>query len=273
MRTTRQFLILAAFLSALFLSAKTAGAQTAVSYRFLEVLDAGGKPVADAKVESVGSGGVTVKQTDERGQVRDMPVYSGDFNTHAFKISKPGYLTYELTELLERMGYGELGESFPRDYDEKTPVRVVLLKEPANAAEREAVEAERRGRELLRAVKAGDAAAAEKLLRAGVSPDAANLDGIPAVLFAAAKGDGAMIKALLAAGADVRNKGGPGRSALFHYVKSTRYQGVDVDVVRRLIKAGADVKAADKYGVTVLGFAKESRNPELVRLLEKAGAR
>lgn len=270
--TTRSLLILASLLPALFLSAATARAQTAVSYRFLEVLDTGGRPVEGATVEAIG-GPRGPRQTDARGAVRELPVFVGDYNTRRFKVSKPGYLTYEGNELFDASIYGELFESIPHQPGHDTPIKVVLLKAPATAAEREAVEAELRRRELLVAVKAGDAATAEKLLRAGVSPDATDFNGIPAVLFAAANGDAAMIKILLAAGADVRNKGRPGRKALLHYVSQTRRRPVDVGAVRSLIKAGADVKAANKYGETVLVLARRSGSAEVVKLLEEAGAR
>ena len=270
MHTTRHVLMLAAFLSALFLSATTANAQLVVNYHFLEVSDADGKPVADAKV-APGDRPDTVTQTDERGRAT-ATIYGG-YRPHSIKVSKPGYLPYEAYEIYDRNTYWELYDSLSLQYDAKAPVKVVLLKEPATAAERKAVEAELRRRELVRAVKAHNVAGVEKLLRDGVSPDAADFEGIPAVLFASANGDGEMIKALLAAGADVRNKGKPGRNALLYYVRRTRVEGVDVETVRRLIKAGADVKAADKHGMTVLGIAEQSHNPELVKLLEKAGAR
>jgi Ankyrin repeats (many copies) len=273
MLTTRSALATVAFLSALFLSAAKADAQTAVSYHFLEVLDTGGKPLADARVESVGSGPTGIKQTDEHGIAKDVPVYSGDFNTRAIRVSKQGYITYEGADLFDRSLYAELFEDMPASSKEEVLVKVVLLKVPVTAAERDAVEAEQRRRELLLAVKQGDVANAKKLLRAGVSPNASDVNGIPAILFAAVNGDGAMIKALLASGADVRNKSGPGRKALLRYIYRTRLKAIDVEVVRSLVDAGADVNAADKYGATVLGLAKQSNNPELVKLLERAGAR
>ena len=271
MLMTRRVIMFAVFLSSLVLSAATAEAQTAVTYYFLEVSDADGKPVADAKVESVGSGGAQPKQTDERGHVRDVPAYFGDFNTSAFKISKPGYLTYEVTEINSRGRYIDLLGHFLPGYDDKGPLKVVLLKEPVNTAEREVAEAEQRRRELVRAVRARDVATVEKLLRARASPDADD-DNIPAIIYAAVNADNAMIKALLAAGADVHSKGRLGRMALLLYLHWGG-RDVDVEVVRSLVKAGADVNAADRYGETVLVRAKRVENPELVKLLEKAGAR
>lgn len=272
MPTIRHVLTLAAFLSALFLSAATAYAQTAVNYHFLEVSDAKGQPVADAKVESIGWSPISATQTDARGHA-DAPIYYGDYNTQLVKVSKPGYLPYEVAEIFDRIGYRELVDNEIPGYDQKTPIKIVLVKIPVNAAEREAVEAERLRRELLQAVKAGDVAAAGNLLRARVSPDAANFDGIPAVLFAAVKGNGEMVKGLLAAGADVRNKSRPGRKALLYYIRSVEPKVIDLETVRRLIEAGADVNAADKYGETVLVRAERFENPELIKLLGKAGAR
>jgi hypothetical protein len=272
MHTSRRLLIIAASLSALLLSATAARAQTAVTYKFLEVLDTEGKPVANAKVEIVPT--VTPpKQTDERGQIREMPVYYGDYQTSGFKVSKPGYITGESTEMSDRNSYSDLFENAFPQYDEKAPVRVVLLKVPTTAAGREAVKSEERRRELLRAVKAGDVATVEKLLRAGVSPDATDINGIPAILFAAANGDAATIKVLLAAGADVRNKERPGHKALLIYVRRARLKAIEIELVRSFVKAGADVNAADRYGATVLGSAMPSNNPELIKLLEEAGAR
>jgi hypothetical protein len=273
MRTTRFTLAIAAFLCALFLSPSSSNAQTAtVNYDFL-VLDTNEKPVADAKVESVTSlGTLSTKQTDERGVVRDMPAYYGDSNTYAFRISKSGYITYEATEPFDKTRYSEVFASTIPQFDEKGPIKIVLLRVPATEAEREVVEAELRRRELLRAVKRGDVATARKLLQIGASPNAADVNGIPAILFAAANGDGAMIKALLAAGADVRSKSGPGRKALLHYISRMGFKSLDVEVVRSLVKAGADVNAADKNGSTVLVLARQSNNRELIKLLGGAGA-
>lgn len=274
MQTTRRVFTFALFLSALFLSSAKANAQTAVDYRFLEVLDVKGKPLADAKVESLGSSYVMdTKRTDKRGQVAQVPVYSGDYTTIAFKVSKPGYLPYEVNELFERRRYGVLFEDTLSDYDDKTPIRVVLLKVPAGTRERKAFDAEQLRREMLLSIKRGDAATVERLLRAGVSPDAADFNGIPAILWASVKADGRIIKALLATGADVRNKDRPEHKALVHYLFAASPNTVDIEVVRSLITAGADVNAANKYGSTVLNLAERFNNPELVKLLEEAGAR
>ncbi len=46
----------------------------------------------------------------------------------------------------------------------------------------------------------------------------------------------------------------------------------DVDEAKRLIKAGADVRALNDYGVNAMQLAADSGNTELIALLLKAGA-
>jgi hypothetical protein len=275
MRTTRRIFILAAILSALHLFATTAGAQTSASYRFLEVVDTAGKPVADAKVEQDRSVGGGDKQTDAHGDVKEMPVYVGDFNTRSFMVSKEGFLPYEVKELSDWMHYRDMLQVEIPGYDYSTPIRVVLLKTPLTAAERKAVEDELRRRELLLAVKQGDIETVRKLLRDGVSPDTADAKGIPAILYAAANMDVGKIKALLDTGANVGKKSGAGRKALLYYLYySTRMsQGpIDSETAQSLVKAGADVNAAYDPKTNVLSLAKYLGDAELIRLLEKAGA-
>lgn len=259
-------------LSVLLLSPGDAEAQTAVSYRFLEVVDAAGKPVADARIESLDSRGGPLN-TDANGAAKNFPVYYGDFNTRGLRVLKPGYITHEETGLYVDSRHWKLLEGEVAGYD-PNKIKVVLLKEPATDAERRAVEVEQRKRELLLAVKRNDVAAAEKLLRAGVSVEAADVHGIPAILWAAAGGDLKMIKALLAAGVEVRNKSRPGRKALLYYLDSLANKyAVDVELVQTLVKAGADVNAASKDGKTVLSLAGQTENAQVIKLLERAGAR
>jgi hypothetical protein len=84
----------------LLVSSGRARAQTAVDYRFLELLDDLGRPVADASVVT----NMSKQQSDQNGTVKDVPVYYGDYNTTGFKISKPGFFSVEGTELLRPPG-------------------------------------------------------------------------------------------------------------------------------------------------------------------------
>ncbi|HEX8560662.1 MAG TPA: hypothetical protein VF668_21390 [Pyrinomonadaceae bacterium] len=260
------------------LSAAGARAQTAVNYRFVEVLDAEGGPVAGAEVEPVGAPGGRLK-TDERGRVGDFPVYYGDYNTRGLKVSKPGYVTHEdPTVFLEH--YGDLLRGEDPKYDPKGPVKIVLLKEPSTAAGRRAVEAELRRRALVRAAKWGDVAGVRRLLREGAEPDAADVHGVPAVVWAAAGPSAEAVRALLAAGADVRDKGRSGRRALLYYLYyhtradyGTRGGPPDEETVRRLLEAGADPRAADADGHTALTWARQSGDDKIIKLVERAAAR
>lgn len=258
-------------LSVLFLSLDDVKAQTAVSYRFLEVVDTAGKPVADAQVEPIGSNSVPLK-TDESGLVRNFPVYYGDFNTRGVKISKPGYFSYEDKRLFTYY-YSPLLSGENIQHDPRAPIRIELLKMPATPAERKAVEAEQRKRELLMATKHGDAATVRRLLQTGVGADTTDAHGIPAVLWAATTGEAETLKALLAAGADVRSKGKRGRKALLYYLRYTVNGVIDEELVRSLLKAGASVDAVDSNGTTALMLAKQTGNARIIKLLESAAQR
>jgi hypothetical protein len=210
------------------------------------------------------------QQTDEKGAIKELPVYFGDVGTGFIRVSKPGYLTYEAEELL--YGY-PLWEGEIRGYDPRGPIKIELLKIPVTAAERKAVEGEVQKRELFSAVRRPNVAKVIILLKAGVDPNATDNDLIPVILWAVASGSLDVVKALLAAGADVRSPDKMGRKALLYYLTGYHAVGnLKLELVQRLIEAGADVNAADKQGVKVLTIAKRLGDPNLVRLLEIAGA-
>lgn len=119
-----------------------------------------------------------------------------------------------------------------------------------------------------------------KAVASGVSPNTADVNGIPAILWAVTGAGGETIKALLAAGTDLRSKDKPGRRALLYfprssmeyYVQSTIYEATYLELVQSLLKAGADVNAADNSGTTALMLAKQTGNARLIKLLESAAA-
>ena len=47
----------------------------------------------------------------------------------------------------------------------------------------------------------------------------------------------------------------------------------NLQVIKALLAAGADVNAKDKYGETALTLAKEKNNSEIINLLLAAGAK
>ena len=272
----------------MFLPLTDAKAQTAVSYRFLEVLDADRKPVANARVETNVDGG-DARQAGENGAIKDFPLYSGDYNTRDIKVSKQGYFTYEEKDFFafyrrydaratrsgeprsDLLGTLLKGESY--QFDRSPPIKIELLKMPVTAAERQRFEARRQEQELFKAAKRGDAATVRSLLRAGVSANATDVYGIPVILLAATTSDAETIVALLAAGADVRSKNKAGRKALLYYLNFTERPRTSDSLVRSLIEAGADVTAKRYDGVTALDLAREDGDEKIIKLLESAASK
>jgi ankyrin repeat protein len=79
-------------------------------------------------------------------------------------------------------------------------------------------------------------------------------------------GDVDAVKTLVLAGADVNAKGDMGGTPLFNAVIGRSAQVVDF-----LLKSGADPNIANDYGRLVVNYAKNVSAPlEIIRLLEKA---
>jgi ankyrin repeat protein len=85
---------------------------------------------------------------------------------------------------------------------------------------------------------------------------------------AAAAGDIEQIKSLISAGADVNAKDKSGDTPLHNAVILA-----NKDVIELLIAHGADVNAKDNQGRTPLWWAKEQKNAELIEILTKHGAK
>jgi hypothetical protein len=113
----------------LFVSAAAAAAQELPDYMFLEVVDSGGKPVADATVEASSQ---SIK-TNDQGQVK--------FVSANYKVSKPGYYPF--------MDLGEVRVPY------RTFLKLELLKIPQTEKERKALGREELKRELMWAAKRG----------------------------------------------------------------------------------------------------------------------
>src|SRR5262245_9780061 len=161
MRKIGHFLFVAVSGAAVvFLISTNVSAQTAVNYKFLEVVDFAGKPVAEAKVEALGSGCRTTLTTNQNGQLeKGLPVCVGDFQTNNFTVSKPGYYTFEDLGLL----YSPFGNAYGDRYVDK--FRIELLKIPETGAERKILGHEQLKRELFLAVKYGKTDEVKRLLK------------------------------------------------------------------------------------------------------------
>lgn len=286
MRKNRNILIFGIpVLSICFVSFISAAGQTPPGdYRFLEVVDTDGKPVAGAIVEALGyDRGVT--STDLKGQ-SGLRTGMRDFRRVEFRVSKPGYFSYE--------DIGDLGDHLI-GHSHKT-LKLELLSTDGTAAERRTAEDQQRKRDFFVAVKKGDFTTVRKLLQAGLGANLTTTDlrgipvtkDIPVIIWAAASGDGETVKALLAAGADARSKNKPGHTALLYYLKAASYllpgTGTDdekaslirsyEDGLRMLIRAGADINAVGKgmAGQTPLILAAVRGTPGTVKMLLNAGA-
>ncbi|MGH9385337.1 MAG: ankyrin repeat domain-containing protein [Vicinamibacterales bacterium] len=128
---------------------------------------------------------------------------------------------------------------------------------------------------LFHAIADRKAAAVTLFLQAGMSPNQKNDRNTyalnHAVLFCAQSRaeSAAVITALLAGKADVKTKDpANGTTALVGAVQSC-----SADAVAALVKAGSDLSAKSNGGMTALQLARIFSRPEVVEVLEKAGAK
>ncbi|MHC4648880.1 MAG: ankyrin repeat domain-containing protein, partial [Planctomycetota bacterium] len=162
------------------------------------------------------------------------------------------------------------------------------------------------GAKLIQAVKDGGLQTVQDLLTNGVEVNAKDYDGKTALGWAAYKGHTEIVKLLLDKGADVNAKTNKGVTALMlaaeqNHVEITKlllakdadinakttdngqtalmtallvaaYTG-DPEMVTILLEKGADVNASTENGVTALLMAAQNGHTEVVKLLEKAGAK
>jgi ankyrin repeat protein len=120
------------------------------------------------------------------------------------------------------------------------------------------------------------------LLAAGSDPNAFNISGgvvkngplalrhMSALMLAAPFSDQETITALLKAGARVNEKDIRGMTPLMLSIATDHAQPA---TVRQLLAAGADVQAKDNNGDSALDWARKIGNPEIVSMLENAGAK
>jgi len=118
------------------------------------------------------------------------------------------------------------------------------------------------------AVRADDPELVRLLLRAGADPRAANRYGITPLQLAATNGNVTTAKALLDAGADPNAVLPEGETILMTAARTGQ-----PDVLKLLLERGADVRAREKwYGETALIWAAAENHPDAVRALLDRGA-
>jgi uncharacterized protein len=120
---------------------------------------------------------------------------------------------------------------------------------------------------LLEAAEAGDSAGAIALLRERPDVNARGPDGTTAIMWASYNGDLELVKKLVAAGADVNAKNDFGAFAL-----SEAAMTGSTPIIDALLKAGANADAANNEGETALMEVARTGRIDAANLLLKAGA-
>jgi ankyrin repeat protein len=131
------------------------------------------------------------------------------------------------------------------------------------------------------AAGAGNVTMVKLLLAKGADVNAATHDSIPvrkgpialnhltALMYAAPYGTPDLVRTLIDAGAEVNAKDIRDMTPL---MLSGYSETQNAEVVKLLLVKGADVKPKSVMGETALDWAKKFGNPEVIRLLQKAGA-
>src|SRR5262245_38705715 len=118
------------------------------------------------------------------------------------------------------------------------------------------------------AVRQDDLDLADRLIRAGADVKAANRYGVTAIYLAAVNGNATIIDRLLKAGVDANADGPEGETALM-----TAARTGNVEAARALLNQGAIVDAKEAWhGQTALMWAAAQGHPDMVRELLARGA-
>jgi ankyrin repeat protein len=122
-------------------------------------------------------------------------------------------------------------------------------------------------KELIQAVRVGDAEAVRCMLAAGVDTDTELKYGSSALMIAASRGFTDVVEVLAQAGAKVNRRNRFGVSALMEAVEKGR-----LDCVRKLVEYGADINMPHNNGTTALLAATMRRDVKTVKLLLELNA-
>ncbi len=121
---------------------------------------------------------------------------------------------------------------------------------------------------LLRAARAGDAAAVARLLDRGADPNEPGKNGVSALHLAATGGHLEVARELLRRGAFVDQMEYDGDTPL---VNASAYGRLEI--VRLLLDHGADPDVVSSQGYTAIQLARRARHPEIVKLIKQAERR
>lgn len=120
----------------------------------------------------------------------------------------------------------------------------------------------------IQVVREGEIGAAEQFLRAGFSPDLRDNNGVPLICIATRNKHRAIVERLLQKGADKNAVSDDrGNTALMDAAAEK-----DIDILKDLIEAGADLNIKSKSGQNALILAVGQQAEDIASLLIKAGA-
>jgi ankyrin repeat protein len=121
--------------------------------------------------------------------------------------------------------------------------------------------------DLLLAIRDGDHARVQELLRAGADVNTTDADGTTALMHSVIESDVTMMKLLLDSGAEVNARNSQGSTALM-------YAAVSLDKTRLLLDRGADVNVKGKGGATPMSVAVTTfGSTPVLKLLVAKGAK
>ena len=257
---SRQIIILVfCVLLTIFAFSQNSNAQElSPSYGFLEVIDYKNQPVAGASVSHLNSN--YSEKTDQNGRIqKGIEIRHGNPDI-LFSIEKTGFYTF-----VDYYGLFSFLSRYERT-NRENPIKIELLKIPANRAEKKILGNEQQKREFFGAARSGDAFGVRKFIKSGLSPNLTTsvLRGIPTVknvpiiMFAAKSGNGETVKAFLSAGVNVRTKVEPISNILVVYLEAYPFRlnyypkteaeksellNLYENGAESLIEAGADVNS------------------------------
>jgi len=122
---------------------------------------------------------------------------------------------------------------------------------------------------LLRALLYGDSVAAMRLLEAGANPNESRFFGFPPLFFAIWHKDAALVRAMIAKGADIKATDPSGATALM-WAAFNEYD--ETELVDVLLRLGVPADARDRAGNTALSWAMQRGHARISTMLRNAGA-
>lgn len=152
------------------------------------------------------------------------------------------------------------------------PLLAALMLSPVPVHAEDVSDRPQRGRAdaLHAAVVQGDRALVRQLLEAGADPNAQDARATTPLMLAT---NAAMVELLVASGANVRAEDAQGRTLVGRIAATASSEEPPIELLRAVVRAGADVDRANRAGETPLEVAARRGDLPLVRELLSLGAR